>query len=78
MSELDFRKKLILNEFKTMSKGKNNSELLPLILALSTKAKQAGIVFTKEDFDTIIEDMKPNMSEREKLILPEIMKMLGN
>ena len=32
MSELDFKKQLLINEFKTLSKGKNNDEILPLIL----------------------------------------------
>ena len=47
MSETDFRKQLLLNEFKTLSKGKSKEELLPLVFALSQKAKQAGIQFTK-------------------------------
>ena len=55
MKDLDFRKQLIINEFKTMSKGKSKEEILPLLLALSTKAKQAGINFTKEDTLLIIE-----------------------
>ncbi len=38
MSELDFKKQLLINEFKTLSKGKSNDEILPLILALSRKA----------------------------------------
>ena len=46
MSENDFRKQLLLNEFKTLSKGKNKEEIVPLIFALSQKAKQAGIQFT--------------------------------
>ena len=49
MSETDFRKQLLLNEFKTLSKGKSKEELLPLVFALSQKAKQAGIQFTKQD-----------------------------
>lgn len=31
MSELDFKKQLLINEFKTLSKGKSNDEILPLI-----------------------------------------------
>ena len=40
VSELDFRKQLLINEFKSMSKGKNKDEILPLMLAISSKAKQ--------------------------------------
>ncbi len=39
MSENDFRKQLLLNEFKTLSKGKNKEEIVPLIFALSQKAE---------------------------------------
>ena len=33
MSETDFRKQLLLNEFRTLSKGKSKEELVPLIFA---------------------------------------------
>ena len=55
MSELDFKKQLLINEFKTLSKGKNNDEILPLILALSRKAQQSGISFSKDDIYLIID-----------------------
>ena len=66
MKDLDFRKQLIVNEFKTMSKGKSKEEILPLLLALSTKAKQAGINFTKEDTLLIIEQVKDELTEQER------------
>ena len=47
MSETDFRKQLLLNEFKTLSKGK------------SKKAKQAGIQFTKQDCEMIYKQIVP-------------------
>ena len=49
MSELDFRKQLLLNEFKTLSQGKKNDEIIPLLFAINDKAKKSGITFTKED-----------------------------
>ena len=55
MSELDFKKQLLINEFKTLSKGKSNDEILPLILALSRKAQQSGISFSKDDIYLIID-----------------------
>lgn len=58
MSELDFRKQLLLNEFKTLAKGKRMEELMPLVFAISKKADQAGISFTKEDCELIFEEMK--------------------
>lgn len=39
MSELDFRKQLLLNEFKTLSQGKKNDEIIPLLLLLMIKLK---------------------------------------
>ncbi len=39
MSELEFRKQLLINEFKSMSKRQNKDEILPLMLAISSKAK---------------------------------------
>ena len=77
MSELDFRKQLIINEFKPMSTGKSFDEMLPLILAISQKAKQNGIVFTKEDSALIIEQIKDNLTPKEQQLLPQIMSLLG-
>ena len=77
MKDLDFRKQLIINEFKTMSKGKSEEEILPLLLALSTKAKQAGINFTKEDTLLIIEQVKDELTEQERQMLPQILALIG-
>lgn len=77
MKDLDFRKQLIINEFKTMSKGKSKEEILSLLLALSTKAKQAGINFTKEDTLLIIEQVKDELTEQERQMLPQILALIG-
>lgn len=77
MKDLDFRKQLIINEFKTMSKGKSKEKILPLLLALSTKAKQAGINFTKEDTLLIIEQVKDELTEQERQMLPQILALIG-
>ena len=76
MSELDFKKQLLINEFKTLSKGKSNEEILPLVFALSNKAKQAGISFTKEDFNLILNQVKGGLSERELKLLPELLALM--
>ena len=70
MSETDFRKQLLLNEFKTLSKGKSKEELLPLVFALSQKAKQAGIQFTKQDCEMIYKQIVPGGN------IPEYMQNL--
>lgn len=77
MKDLDFRKQLIINEFKTMSKGKSKEEILPLLLVLSTKAKQAGVNFTKEDTLLIIEQVKDELTEQERQMLPQILALIG-
>lgn len=65
MSENDFRKQLLLNEFKTLSKGKNKEEIVPLIFALSQKAKQAGIQFTRQDCELIYKQIVPGSNPPE-------------
>ena len=76
MSELDFRKQLLLNEFKSLSTGKKNDEMLPLIFAISSKAKQAGITFGKDDFELILSQIKNDMTPEEQLLLPQLMQLL--
>lgn len=76
MPELDHKKQRLINEFKAMSKGKRNEEILPLILALSNKAKQAGISFTRDDMSLIIEQLKDGLSEQEKRLLPELLLLM--
>jgi hypothetical protein len=76
MSELDFKKQLLINEFKTLSKGKNNEEILPLMLAMSRKAKQAGISFSKDDVYLIIEQVKDELSPKEQQLLPQLLLLL--
>ena len=76
MSELDFKKQLLINEFKTLSKGKNNDEILPLILALSRKAQQSGISFSKDDIYLIIDQVKDGLTQKEQQLLPQLLMLL--
>ncbi len=78
MAELEFRKQLLINEFKTLSKGRSKEELLPLMLALNSKAKQAGIQFTKDDLVLVISQVEDELSDSEKKIIPEILAMMNN
>lgn len=59
-----------------MSKGKSNDEILPLVLALSKKASQAGISFTKDDLTLIIDQVKDGLTERERKLLPELLLLM--
>lgn len=76
MSELDFKKQLLINEFKTLSKGKNNDEIPPLILALSRKAQQSGISFSKDDIYLIIDQVKDGLTPKEQQLLPQLLMLL--
>lgn len=76
MSELDFKKQLLINEFKTLSKGKSNNEILPLILALSRKAQQSGISFSKDDIYLIIDQAKDGLTPKEQQLLPQLLMLL--
>ena len=71
MSELDFRKQLLLNEFKTLSQGKKNDEII------NDKAKKSGITFTKEDCQLVINSMSGQLSEKELRLLPELLSLLN-
>ena len=77
MAELEFRKQLLINEFKTLSKGKSKEELLPLMLALSNKAKQAGVQFTKDDLLIAISQVDSQLTETERKLIPEILAMMN-
>ena len=76
MSELDFKKQLLINEFKTLSKGKSNDEILPLILALSRKAQQSGISFSKDDIYLIIDQVKDGLPPKDQQLLPQLLMLL--
>ena len=76
MSELDFKKQLLINEFKTLSKGKSNDEILPLILALSRKAQQSGISFSKDDIYLIFDQVKDGLTPKEQQLLPQLLMLL--
>ena len=71
-----FKKQLLINEFKTLSKGKNNDEILPLILALSRKAQQSGISFSKDDIYLIINQVKDGLTPKEQQLLPQLLMLL--
>ena len=52
--------------------------MLPLVLAISQKAKQAGITFTKDDMLLIIDQIKDQLSPQELQLLPQIMSLMGD
>lgn len=75
-SDINPRKMLLLQEFQKMAKTTPQNDMLPLALAITKKAQEMGISFTKEEMQTIISSMKPNMSAQESSQADMIMNML--
>lgn len=66
MNNMDPRKIALLNEFKKLSAGKNNSEMLPLILAVTKKAQSLGISFTNEEIQSIASALMSEATPEQK------------
>ena len=74
-ADLDKRKAKLLEDFTSLAEGKTTAELLPLILAVSKKAKSEGISFTKDETKLLFENMKKNMSPEEQKKADMLLKM---
>ena len=74
-NNLDQRKAKLLEDFTSLAEGKTTEELLPLILAVSKKAKSEGISFTKDETKLLFENMKKNMSPEEQKKADMLLKM---
>lgn len=62
---MDNKKKCLLDEFSKLARNKTNAEILPLVLAFSQKAHEENIHFDKSDMETILDEMKKNMTAAE-------------
>ena len=74
--ELDAKKQKLIDDFMNMSKGRTSDEILPLILAVSQKAKQMGISFTKEETLHFVNELKSNLTEAEKAKVDMLMRIM--
>lgn len=74
---IDPRKMALINEFEKMASGKKANEMLPLVLAISKKAKSLGIQFTKDEMNIIINNMKAGMSDEEKSRVDMMINMMS-
>lgn len=72
---LDKKKAALLSEAKKLAAGKKSDEMLPLLLAISNKAKKEGIQFTPEEITTIVEYMKKDLAPEDQNRLDTLMKM---
>ena len=75
---LDPRKAAHNKNFANIAKGKGSDEMLPLLLAVSNKAKKEGISFTQDETNAIINILRDDMSPEQQGKLDLFMQMLKN
>ncbi len=75
---LDPRKAALINNFANIAKGKGSDEMLPLLLAVSNKAKKEGISFTQDETNAMINILKNDMTAEQQGRLDLFMQMLKN
>ena len=75
---LDPRKAALIKNFAGIAKGKSSDEMLPLLLAVSNKAKKEGISFTQNETNAIIDILRNDMSPEQQSKLDLFMQMLKN
>lgn len=74
--EIDEKKLQLINEFMEMAKGRTSDEILPLLLAVSKKAKQMGLTFSKEETLQLVNQLKSSLSETERSKIDMLIKMM--
>lgn len=77
--EINTDKMELLHEFTEMARGKNSEELLPLFLAISQKAKQMNVTFTKDETIYLVNQLKEGLSPSEQQRVDLLINLiLGN
>ena len=66
---------LFLNKLLEELQGKNKNTMLPFLMAVTTKAKQAGIQFTDEETALILEVLEKDMTPEERKKIGMLRKM---
>lgn len=74
---IDPKKMALITEFQKISKGKSQEDLLPLVLAISKKAKSLGLTFSREEMQLIVDTMKQDMSPQEASQVDMVMNMMS-
>ena len=75
---LEPRKAALINNFANIARGRGSDEMLPLLLAVSNKAKKEGISFTQDETNAIINILRNDMSPEQQGKLDLFMQMLKN
>ncbi len=69
------QKAQLLKDFMAMSQGKTQDELLPLLMAFFTKARQEHISFSKDEMSILIESIKKDLPPAEQEKMSRIIEM---
>lgn len=72
---LDPKKAALLNNFSKMAQGKKTEDMLPLLLAVSNKAKREGINFSDNEINTIVGMLKKDMPPKDQRRIDLFMEM---
>lgn len=76
-SALEPKKAELINNFAELAKGKSTEEMLPLLLAVSKKAKKEGISFSSEETNALINIIKKDLPPKEQSRIDLFLQMLG-
>ena len=71
--KLDFLQKLVFE-----SSSLSRKELLPFLMSLAQKSKNANISFSKEETDAIIQAIQKHSSPEEQKKMDQIMKLMAS
>lgn len=78
LSNISPEKLALLMELSSGTNGKSAKELLPLLLAATSTAKEKGMEFTSSEKDLIIDVLKQQMHPAEQAKADMILNMMKN
>ena len=69
--KLDFLQKLVIKK-----KNLSRKELMPFLMALAQRSKNASVLFTEDEVSAIIEALKKHSSSEEIVKMNQILKLM--
>nr|WP_294524538.1 hypothetical protein [uncultured Blautia sp.] len=76
LSQMDRGKLDMLSQLAMQGAGKSPSELLPYIMNAAAQGKQAGMNFSGNEIDTIIQVLKAGKSPAEAQKLDQVVRLM--
>lgn len=76
LSQLDHGKLDMLSQLAMQGAGKNPSQMLPYIMSAAARGKQAGMNFSDNEIDTIIQVLKIGKSPEETRKLDQVIQLM--